>query len=188
MQAGPAGFGAIMTNVIEIKDFSINRAAGRIKPIWKKHFPEDITPRTKLSDLTDKTMMTLALLSQSVGDLINEIVMTAYECGPAVKFDSLPSDMKIKVIEANLFLIDQVRWEILGRLGWVEQYAAEQYSLVELIVNNSSIKAEFKPAFPGLRKSHAHYDEFQKRRDIDGESMIRAMIPAALAAFGVRQS
>ena len=175
-----------MDKVVDLKEFSTKRAVRRVSKLWRSRFPEELTSKTMLGDLSDKTILTLAQLGKEVINTINQVIMGVFNIRPGFRFESLPGPDKIKVLDASLFLIDQIRWESLSRIGWVEGYAAEKFPLVELILNFDKIQKEYRPRFPRLRETHPDYREFIKRRDIDGESMIRAMIPAALAAFGTR--
>ena len=177
--------GLFLNKVVDINDFAAAQAANRARNVWRKIFPEPLERQTRLCDLSGRTLLDLARLGREMQAVIYDLIMSIQGHGGAPKtdFDSLASKPKLEVLDASLFLIDQVRWECLGRLGWVRGYAAEQYPLIDLVLEQKKIKAGFKPPFPHLCDSHPAHAEFQKRRNIDGESMIRALIPTALVAF-----
>jgi hypothetical protein len=175
-----------MNKVVDLKQYASNRAVARSKKRWKSLFPEDLTSQTKLGDLSDRTILTLANLGQDVMQAIYDMIMGLLDFDPKLGFDDLTGQDKLRILDASLFLIDQVRWECLRRIGWVSGFAAEEHALVDLVLENEMIKKEFNPCFPSLNPSHPNYEEFLRRRDIDGEAMIRSMIPAALAAFTQR--
>ena len=175
-----------MNKVVELKQFSSNRAVARTQKRWKLLFPEELTPVTKLGDLSDRTILKLANLGRDVMDVFYDLIIGLLDYDPKLGFDDLEGRDKMRVLDASLFIIDQVRWECLKRVGWVSGFAAEEYALVELVLDNDTIKKEFQPRFPNLNPSHPNYGEFLRRQHIDGEAMIRSMIPAALAAFNLR--
>ena len=172
-----------MSKVIDMKGYVGGRAIERAQKLWKSRFPEELKGITRLADLSDQTILTLAQLGQDITNIVYDVVMGVLGLGPATKLDFLNSQSKLQVLDASLFLIDQFRWEVMSRLGWVHGYAGEEYSLVEMIQDCRTIKAGFAPSFPLLNDNHPNYEEFMRRKSIDGESMLRSMIPAALAAF-----
>lgn len=174
-----------MEKVVDIKEYSHTKAVRRARKFWKNHFPEELTANTYLGDLCDNTILQLAQGREEVMAVIYDLIMGILDLGPGAKFDHLAGKDKMKVLDLALFLIDQIRWECLKRLNWVEGFAAEKYPLVELILDNKTIKADFKPHFPHLSPNHYDYEEFVRRKDIDGEAMIRALIPSALTAFNL---
>ncbi|MFH1136954.1 MAG: hypothetical protein V1816_12840 [Pseudomonadota bacterium] len=177
-----------MSKVIELAAFAHNRAVERARRNWVKKFPDKLTASTKLGDLSDRTLITMARLGEEMMTVIYELVMAVLDLGPGGKFEFLPTEPKLKVLDASLFLIDQLRWECLARLGWIHGFAAEKHPIVELVLDFEKIRKNFTPRFPSLVESHPNYPEFRFRQNIDGEAMIRSMIPAALAALGVRSS
>ena len=172
-----------MSNVIDMKGFLDNRAVERAQNLWKVRFPEELKASTLLADLSDRTILTLAQLGQDITNIVYDLVMGVLGLGPVTKLDVLDGQSKIQVVDASLFLIDQFRWDMMARLGWIHGYAGEEHPLVELILDCRAIKARFSPPFPLLNETHANYEEYMQRRNIDGESMLRSMIPAAMAAF-----
>jgi len=172
-----------MGKVINLNEFSSSRAIERGLTLWRKSFPENLTSRTRLSDLSDQTILTLAQLGHGAMAILYNLIMGVFDLGPYNKFQYLSGEPKMKVLEASLFLVDQIRWECMRRLGWVEGFAGEKYPLVHLIMKYRTLKSEFNPPFPGLKKNQPRYEEFIKRREVDGEAMIRGLIPIALAAF-----
>ncbi|MBU2547141.1 MAG: hypothetical protein KKB20_01900 [Proteobacteria bacterium] len=175
-----------MDNVVDLKDYGLARAVQRVQSPWRERFPDFLTARTRLADLSDKTLLILARLEDGAMTWLLDLIMTALDLGPEGGFSDLDAGPKMRVLDAQLFFVDQVRWECLRRLGWVTGFAAESYPLVDLILRAAEIKAGFEPPFPALKETHADYAEFEWRRKIDGEQMIRSMIPAALAALGQR--
>jgi hypothetical protein len=175
-----------MNNVVDLKRYRLYRAVRRSQRKWVAYFSEPLTVDTKLGDLSDKTLLTLARLGDNVMNLLTGLIMNVLDLGDGRSFVDLAGPPKIDVLDAQLFLIDQIRWECLRRLGWVRNFAAEDYPVVELIFDHEHIKKVFRPPFPELTENHPDHDEFLRRRNMDGEVMIRSLIPVALTAFGLK--
>ena len=175
-----------MSKIVDLKSFSAARAIEKGQRLWKTRFKEKLTAETMLADLSDETLITLAQLGTTVNDIVYDLVMGALDMGSVYQFDALPSETKMKVLDASLFLIDQIRWECLRRLNWIHGFPGEIYPMAILILERIKIQMEFQPKFPELNQGHPQYFEFRRRRDLDGEAMLRAMIPAAIAGFSQR--
>ena len=173
-----------MSKVVDLRDFSSSRAIRRGQGLWRRRFPEELTSRTRLTDLSDKTLLTLARLEEDIMSVVIDLVMGALGLGRGTKFQDLSGEPKMKVLDSSLFLIEQIRWECMRRLGWVNGFAGEEHPIVELVLGWETLKAEYDPPFPQLTKTHARYDEFCRRRDLDGEVIVRGLIPAAITALG----
>jgi hypothetical protein len=175
-----------MAKILDINDFQTEKAAHRVGSLWRDRFNEPLSARIRLTDVSDRTLMELALLSRDTASFLYDLILGILDLGPAGGFDALPTSEKMRVLDAHLFLVDQVRWEVLGRVGLVQGYAAEEHPLIDLVLHQARIRASFQPPFPRLKETHPAYPEFVKREKIDGETMIRGFIPTALAAFGAR--
>lgn len=172
-----------MGKVVELKDYGTEKALAGGLDQWRAHFEDDLTIRTRLADLSDRTLLTLAMLQDQTSSLLQDIIMGFLGLGPGIKFHFLEGADKLRVLDVYLFAADQVRWECMRRLGWVEDFAGEQYPLIELILNAKKIKKEFSPKYPRLNRNHPDYDEYLSRREFEGEAVIRRLIPESLAAL-----
>ena len=175
-----------MDKVVDIKEFHTRKAAGRARDKWSAFFPEELTNQTRLDDLTDATIMALARLDEQVTAMLYGVIMAVLDLGTTTKFQYMRGEPKIRVLDTNLFFIDQIRWELMRRLNWVDGFAGQTYPLVELIMDCQRIKVSFAPPYPELQLSHPEYERFARHRDTEGEAIVRGLIPAALAAFGER--
>ncbi len=164
----------------------MNRAVDRARNLWRRRFSDELDVHTRMTDFSDATLATLAYLGEDVTNLLYDVVVAILDIGQGRHFDDLDSEQKMQVMDVALFLIDQIRWECLRRIDWILGFPAENYPLVNLILDYELIKAQFDPPYPQLSETHPRYQEFITRREMDGEAMIRSMIPAALAAFTKR--
>ena len=172
--------------IVDMNLFSLERAVDRTRKAWAERFPEELTIETRLIDLSDRTLLELSRPGMEVMSLIHGLVMAVFGLGRPAKFDYLEPAKKLEVLDAALFLGDQIRWECLRRLGWVEAFPGREYPLVELVRDFKKIKAEFEPRFPRPLPDHPKYAEYERRLPYDGEAVLRSMIPAGLAEFSRR--
>ncbi len=170
-----------MSKVVDIKEFSLERAFRRGLPQWQAHFKEALTKETRLSDFSDQTLLALASLQGNSSFTLQDIIMGFHGYGRGMKFQYLDAKSKMAVLDVYFFTADQVRWECMRRLGWVTGFAGEEYPLVELILNYKEIMKNFTPKYPRLAENHPYYAEFVKNRQFEGEAIIRRLIPVALA-------
>ncbi|MBW2063069.1 MAG: hypothetical protein JRI95_16115 [Deltaproteobacteria bacterium] len=170
-----------MSKVVDLKEYSVDRAFRRGLPGWQSHFQEALSIRTRLCDLTDQTLLALARLQGTSSFVLQDLIMGFRGLGAGMKFPHLDAKTKMAVLDVYFFLADQVRWECMRRLGWVKGFAGEEYSLVELILNYKEIKSQFSPKYPRLTETHPDYEEFMQHQQLEGEAMVRRLIPIALA-------
>jgi len=170
-----------MSKVVDIKVYSLDRALRRGLPRWQAHFKEVLTTKTRLCDFSDQTLLTLANLQGNSSFVLQDLILGFQGYGTGMKFQYLDAKSKMEVLDVFFYMADQFRWECMRRLGWVKGFAAEEYPLVELILNYKEIKKEFSPKYPQLTEHHPNYAEFIRNRQFEGEAIVRRLIPIALA-------
>jgi hypothetical protein len=170
-----------MSKVVDIKTYHLNRALQLGLPAWQAKFKDPLKLETRLADLSDQTLLTLAQLQGDKALLLQGLIMGFLGLGPAAKFHFLEGRTKLEVLDAFFFMADQIRWECMRRLGWVHDFAGETFPLVELILNHRTIKQDFTPRYPQLDESHPEYNQFVQRRPLEAEVVVRRLIPSAIA-------
>jgi hypothetical protein len=95
----------------------------------------------------------------------------------------LPSKEKMEALDAFFFLADQVRFDLMRRLGWVEGLAGERYSMLELAARPQDIQATFLPAVPRLTTRYHRHEELKQRLALEPGAVVRSLIPEALLIF-----
>lgn len=140
-------------------------------------------PESRLADAPDAALARLAELGPQATMALNDLVGAALGLGAAEDMEKLPPAEKMEALDAYLFLVDQVRFEMMRRLGWVEGLAADKHSLAELAVDHADIKAREQQRPPMLKPSHHRYTELQSRLEREPEAAIRSLIPEALTLF-----
>lgn len=155
---------------------------------WRVRFRERFVADTTLAMLSDKTLFRLSLPGEDSAIPFYEIIMGTLNLGNAGKFHYLTDDQKMLVVEIHLFLADQIRFEMMRRLRWIESFAAQAYPLVDMIRNHKLIKNEVRNNLPKLATSHPDYDDYNQLIDREKEVFIRRLLVKALDAFQKRLS
>lgn len=172
-----------MGKVIDLKGYAAERALRQGLGLWRRCFPEELTRETRLADLSDQTLLALARLGPETTPVLYELIMGLLGLGSKDRFPILSGPVKMKVLDIYLFVVDQIRWECMRRLGWISGFPAEEYPLVELIWDHQTIKSGFSPPSPRLSKTHPDFPDFERAQPLGGEAVLRRLIPAALTVF-----
>jgi hypothetical protein len=175
-----------MTKVVDIQTYRSKIAMQRAFGPWEKRFGESYGFKTTLSDLSDKTLFFLSEPGETGVIAYYELIMGILNYGPGAKFNYLPNSEQMRVVDIHLFLADQIRFEVMGRLKWLVDLPCEKYTLVEMVQNFDTIKAACKAKPPELSASHPDYRSYQSVTNGDKEVFIRRMLRDALEAFKKR--
>jgi hypothetical protein len=90
------------------------------------------------------------------------------------------------VVDIHLFLADQVRFELMRRLTWLQGFPTEDNALLEIVQRHDALKTNCKENPPVLARSHPQYDDYQQRTRGDKEVFIRRLLQEALDVFKKR--
>ena len=87
---------------------------------------------------------------------------------------------KMIVMDRYLFLLDRIRFEYMKRLGWLDSYPGEEFTLVEIVIKFDRLAPGIQAKPPVLSRDHPAYHKFCKMNLIEKEELIRKLIPQAL--------
>ena len=172
-----------MAKVIDITWFKEKQAADRGFGSWRSEFGEDFDAHTKLIHISDQTLEVLVKSSIKAQALLYDLIMGVLGLGKGVKFFYLDSESKMRVLDISLFLLDQIRFECMRRLGWLTGFAGEKYSLLEMAAHSARIRDDFSPSFPSALPAIPSYEEYQSLHPSEYEVFIRKRIPLAIDTF-----
>ena len=172
-----------MTKVVNIQSYRAKVLQQRTFGHWEKRFKESYSLKTRLSDLSDKTLYYLAQPGENSSIAYYELIMGILDFGPAVKFNYLPNREQMRVVDIHLFLADQVRFEVMRRLKWLVHLPCKNYNLVEMVQDFDKIKTACKSSPPELVASHPDNTSYQQLGTGDKEVFIRRMLRDAIEAF-----
>jgi hypothetical protein len=151
-----------MADIINLQNYIIESKQKRSFNPWKKRFGEDPGFFSGLSDISDKLLCLLAKPDYDSVEALRELVMAVSGKGPVTKFPFLPDREQVMVNNIALFLQEQVYFEIMGRLGWIADYACRRYSLVSLVENFGDQNEVCGRAMPVLSQSDPDFANYIK--------------------------
>ena len=80
-------------------------------------------------------------------------------------------------------MVDQIRFECMGRLGWVEPDPRAQWPIVDLLIRHADGNAPETQRTPSLLPSHPLYAQYEKTFAGDQAAFVRKLIPQAIEEF-----
>ena len=175
-----------MTKVVDLHDYRTKVVEQRAFGPWQKRFGVAYHTKTCLPDLSDTTLFILAQPGEHSSIAYYEIIMGTLGLGPATKFDYLASEEQMRVVDIHLFLADQIRFEMMRRLEWLESLPCQNISIIAMVQEFDRVKAECRGTPPGLAPSHPGYETYQKLTARDKEVFVRQILREALEKFAER--
>jgi hypothetical protein len=169
-----------MTRVIRLEEARLRMAAKRGYRNWTGRFKEAFGLETRLTGISIETLSHLAQGKDKGTFYLYDLIMNLREMGNGFEFNELSPKNKMAVIDLYLFLLDQIRFECMKRLGWLERYPAEDVTLVEMIVKYEELAPVLQARVPLLSRSHPGYEQYMKLNTFDREGFVRKLIPEVL--------
>ena len=169
-----------MTEVVDIEKARLDVAVRKGYRNWRSQFNEDFSIKTCLPHLSLKTLAFLVEGRDESTFYLYDLIMNLQHFGSGFEFDELYPEEKIAVIDRYLFLLDRIRFEYLKRLGYLESYPGEEFSLVELIIHFNQLGPDLQAKIPVLNRDHPSYEKFCTLNAFEKDELIRKLIVEAL--------
>ena len=177
-----------MAEVIDLERFRAKVAADMGFRTWLARFQEQFGPQTRLRDLSPSTLLYLASPGEENLYVFFDLVMGTRGLGGSVRFrlDDLEYPVKLKIMDTAFALMDRVRFELMRRLGWVEEVPGADSALIQLVQQAWRRETDFAREVPRLSPNHPDYQAYARLNPVDQAVFIRRLIPRAVAAFRER--
>jgi hypothetical protein len=175
-----------MAKIVNLQVYRDKELEQRCFGPWQRRFGEPYKNKTRLSDLSDKTLYYLALPGDNSTNAFYEFIMGVLGLGLSPKFHYLQNEDQLQVVDIHLFLADQVRFELMRRLGWLQNFSSENETLLSMVQKITDFKAASRESPPILAESHPEYDAYQELTQGDKEVLIRRLLQDALDVFSKR--
>ena len=94
----------------------------------------------------------------------------------------MPSPIKLKLLDLSLFLMDQLRFECMFRLGWISPLKVREIPILDLLLSEQEEYKTYR-TIPRPNTNHPHYSRVQPMLEIEKEIFIRQQIPVVLDQF-----
>ena len=167
---------AYRTRIVELKAFKS----------WHKLFGEKYGETTSCADISDKTLFQLASPGNASTIAFYAMIMGILDLGCPAKFYYLSNSDQLRILDIHLFLADSIRFELMGRLGWIENLPFEGLPLIRIVQSFDEVKAQSRGKSPTLSKLYPDYNLYSTLDRLDKETFIRLLLPDAIAAFKER--
>jgi hypothetical protein len=174
-----------MSKVISLEAQRNQKAAKRGFREWQRRFRTlpTLDDNTRWSDLPDELIL---FLSEDDGEgrgMFHDLLMGALGLGSGYEFETLPSEKLLPLLDIYFILIDQVRFECMRRLDWVQEIPLGNQSIIAVI-------REYGPGVnlalvdpPKLARQHPTYPDYSQLSEIEQRIFIRKLIPEAVDQF-----
>ncbi|MBU3914061.1 hypothetical protein KKA14_00830 [bacterium] len=172
-----------MEKVIYLDDYKVQKTVERISRFWKGQFDEDYDARFGFSSISNKTLVSLARPEEQNTFVWYRLIMQVLGLEGSLDFSALQSLDKLLVIDIQFYLVDRVRFEMMKRLGWLEDYNGESASLIEIIGAFEHFQHEDHQHPPRLSKTHKNYKDFKPLISREKVVFVRKLFPELLPAF-----
>ncbi len=150
---------------------------------WRSRYDQSFHVRTGLRDLVPATLFRLSTPGgEAVTDLYS-LIIGFLGHGSQVEFDDLDSEGQTRVLDIHLFLSDQIRFEMMQRLGWLERFAGNRFPLLEMVTDFERVKQSCLRRPPALARDHPGYLTYCPLYALDQQVFLRRLFPSALEAF-----
>jgi len=175
-----------MSEVLDLTAYRSKLVEERAFGAWLKRFGESYGAETKVADFSDSTLYFLAKPGEETAVAYYELIMGILDLGKAPKFYYLDEVQQLRVVDIHLLLADQVRFELMRRLGWLTGFPGQEYTLLEIVQTFDTTKVEVRKEPIALSPSHPDYDVFDKLTIEDKQVFVRRKLLKALETFRVK--
>ena len=169
-----------MSQVIDLEEGRLLRATRRGYRNWISRFKENFGIETKLSQISLGTLSYIAQGEEKGTFYLYDLILNIRGMGSGFDFDGLGPKEKMEVIDQYIFLLDRIRFECMKRLGWLESYPGEDFTLVELITRFNILSPGLQARVPRLSRSFPGYEMYSALNTFDRETFIRKLIPKVI--------
>jgi hypothetical protein len=172
-----------MAVILELEQQRRRLAAKRGFEAWTRRFSDSFAEKTCLEDLRDDILRILIQSEEDSSLLLYGLILGFMGLGKAASFYELQNRVRLEVMDMALFLLDQSRFEVMTRLGWVENSPVRTVPLLDLVLRFSEVYSGMKNQSPPLLPSHPRYREYEEIYEGDRSAFVRKLIPDAIQAF-----
>jgi hypothetical protein len=175
-----------MAQIIQLQGYRTRRIELKAFKYWHKFFAEKYGEKTSCTDISDKTLFRLASPGNESTLAFYALIMGILNLGCPEKFYYLSGSDQLRVLDIHLFLADNIRFELMGRLRWIEKLPFKGVPLIEIVQSFDKIKTQSRGRAPVLSKLYPDYNLYSSLDRLSKETFIRLLLPDAIAAFKKR--
>lgn len=151
--------------------------------LLRSRFDQDFDACTRLSDLTPEVLYQLALPDEFSMQMLCGMILGFQGFGAAATFDAVDSSVQKEVVGLHLFISDQIRFEMMYRLGWLGHVPGRELPIYAMIRDSADAQRLSRQDPPRLSSDHPDFHSYHALIDRDRQVYIRRLMPAALEVF-----
>jgi hypothetical protein len=175
-----------MGKVIDLDNYRNERIGKTGRVSWLKRFHFRLTAETMLADVPDEVLLQLASPGEESSTAFFELIIAVLELGPPDGFDLLTGVHKMRVVDIQLLLADQFRFEMMRRIGWLETFAGRATPICDMIRSCDDLQRRCRGQAPVVGSGHPEADTYDALADRDKHACIRRHLAQALEAYAQR--
>jgi len=172
-----------MTNIIQLEQYR-KRKLGQVGfKLWNAKFRKTFDETTAIHDLPDSVLLFLASPGEKSAGIIYQLIQQLKY--PVEKLDDGvgTNEMEMDLMDIHLYLLDKVRFEMMLRLGWIDNYDSREKAILDLILEFDKSMIGSFDAPPQLCKNHPQFEDYQNLINREKELFIRKLFVNALIEF-----
>ncbi len=152
---------------------------------WRRRYGGCYGEATTVKDLPDDVLYHLIQGENANGGAIEELVWGVLEARATQRGEPEPGS-RMASMDITLFVLDQLRFEAMRRLGWITQHPLADVPLIEMIDLFAERYAATQHWTPPLAESHPRYADYCAAFEGDRDVFLRRMIPELIETFEER--
>lgn len=172
-----------MAEIVNLAERKRSLAARKGFKSWEARFSRTFDGSTRMEDLDHQALGKLIGGGEESNDLLYDLIMGIKGLGAGLRFHFLEGAEKVRILDIAVFLLDQLRFEAMRRLGWIDNYPGYHIPLVDLVQGFGVRFADGSIETPSLSPGHLRYGEYRRTFPADRGVFVRRLIPEAIEAF-----
>ncbi len=179
-----------MPKVVSFASHKFRKAADRGFGEWQRRF-SSITffdEHTRWTDLPDEVILFFCEETPASKHSLYGLIMNAQQLGSAHDFETQPFDRLSTLLNVYFFITDQVRFECMRRLGWVEVVPKGDQPIIEVAMTAATYDYASLLETPAPTPVHPCHAEDVRSNGMDRAALVRRYAPRAVEQFSAKTS
>jgi hypothetical protein len=174
-----------MGKVVALASQRHKKAAERGFREWRRLFRSvtDFDENTRWSDLPDEVLLFFCEESNESRHGFYDLIMSAHHLGNGHDFESQAFERLTILMNAYFFIVDQGRFELMRRLGWLATIPRAGRAIIEVVMDSASFDYAALLETPPPTPAHPAYQEDLQARGIDRAALVRKHTIEAIKLF-----
>lgn len=177
-----------MGRVVALQDFKRQKLADRAFRTWRRLFSEHPSwnADTAWKDVSDAVLLSFGLEKPEAQTALHDLITVCQERGHGEDFEAQAFESFCHLLNGYFYLMDQARFEIMARLGWVGRSEGTRRPILDLAQDPFIYEPAAMADLPVLRPDHPGYDEDRLGNGMERAVIVRKALPEAIRRMELR--